>query len=261
MKRISAIRSCLCYTPALSLCALCLLLFSSGAKAESEQPAMVAIGYPTTSEQAVSLTSLRAMFGMIQRKWPTDTPVKVFVLRDQALEHAAFSKSVLQIFPHQLRTAWERQALAGERRYPEEVDSTQEMLSRVASTPGAIGYVNASEVTDAVRVIAVKNVPAFTIGADRAESRRQRRSQATFSPDVATRRLSQPSHDADLGFLAPAQMATPRLPMQGESSQPECQPRQQALPTPRDLEPDLLNQMIDLLQHIVTSTTMLRQHA
>ncbi|MBK7955203.1 MAG: hypothetical protein KBE22_04750 [Candidatus Accumulibacter sp.] len=117
---------------------------------------MVAIAHPATSDETILRASLRAIFGMRLQKWPGDTPVKVFVLRDEAPEHATFSKSVLQVFPQQLRMAWDRQVFSGQGQYPEQVGSTQEMLSRVAATPGAVGYVKASEVTPNVRVLKIR---------------------------------------------------------------------------------------------------------
>lgn len=142
---------------------LALVLFA--ARADPGQTEMVAIGFPATSEATLSLTSLRAIFGMIQRDWPDKTPIRVFVLRDEAPEHGSFSKTVLQVFPHQLRQAWERGALSGRAAYPVELDSAQEMLARVASTPGAIGYLRASEVNGRVRVIAIEQRPAYAIPA------------------------------------------------------------------------------------------------
>lgn len=79
----------------MSLSLLALLLLASRADAEPGQPEMVTIGFPATSEQTISLTSLRAVFGMIQREWPANTAVKVFVLSDDTAEHTNFSKSVL----------------------------------------------------------------------------------------------------------------------------------------------------------------------
>jgi len=141
---------------AVALYALSLVLLSANGKAQSAEPSMVAIAFPATSEEAVARASLRAIFGMLLQKWPGDTPVKVFVLRDDAPDHATFSKTVLQVFPHQLRMAWDRQVFSGQGQYPEQVGSAQEMLARVAATPGAIGYVKASEVTQNVRVLKVR---------------------------------------------------------------------------------------------------------
>lgn len=136
--------------------ALSLALLSADVQAQTAEPVMVAIAFPATSEETVPRASLRAIFGMLLQKWPADTPVKVFVQRDDAPDHATFSKTVLQVFPHQLRMAWDRQIFSGQGQYPEQVGSAQEMLTRVSSTPGAIGYVKASEVNQNVRVLKVR---------------------------------------------------------------------------------------------------------
>ncbi|QKS31474.1 MAG: hypothetical protein HT579_03410 [Candidatus Accumulibacter similis] len=117
---------------------------------------MAVIAHPATPEDSIPRASLRAILGMRLQRWPGETPVKVFVLADEVPEHATFSKSVLQVFPQQLRMAWDRQVFSGQGQYPEVVASPQEMLARVASTPGAIGYVKASEVTPNVRVLKIR---------------------------------------------------------------------------------------------------------
>lgn len=135
---------------------LAALLFTSSSLAGALEPVMIAITAPSTGEKAISLGTLRAMFGMRLHKWPDGTPVKVFVYRDGAPEHVAFSKQVLQVFPHQLRQAWDRLVFSGLGQYPEQVSSAQEMLAKVAATPGAIGYINASEVNQNVRILRVR---------------------------------------------------------------------------------------------------------
>lgn len=141
---------------ALALGLLTAALLMANAHAQTAESPMVVITHPATREEAIPRASLRAIFGMLLQKWPAATPVKVFVLRDDAPEHATFSKSVLQVFPHQLRMAWDRQVFSGQGQYPEQVASTQEMLARVAATPGAIGYAKASEVNENVRVLKIR---------------------------------------------------------------------------------------------------------
>ena len=135
---------------------LAAFLFTANSYADTQEPVMVAIAFPSTSENAISRSSLRAIFGMRLNKWPADTPIKVFVMKDDAPEHGAFSKNVLQVFPHQLRLAWDRQVFSGQGQYPEQVASAQEMLSKIASTPGAIGYIKTNEVTNNVRILQVR---------------------------------------------------------------------------------------------------------
>ena len=117
---------------------------------------MIAIASPAVSDNAISRSSLRAIFGMRLHRWPDGTPVKVFVFKDDVAEHVAFSKEVLQVFPNQLRQAWDRLVFSGLGQYPEQVSTVEEMLEKVASTPGAIGYIRANEVNQNVRILRIR---------------------------------------------------------------------------------------------------------
>ena len=156
MEKCLAIKFVTSLVRVLLACCVSLVLAVAVGYAQPNEPVMVAIAFPGTSEEAIPRASLRAIFGMLLQKWPADTPVRVFVLKDDMPEHATFSKTVLQVFPHQLRMAWDRQVFSGQGQYPEQVTSTQEMLFKVASTPGAIGYVKASEVNQNVRVLKIR---------------------------------------------------------------------------------------------------------
>lgn len=94
-------------------------------------------GYP---ENAIARSLLRGVFGMRVRAWPDGTPVHVFVLPDDDPLHDEFSKSVLQMYPYQLRQNWERLLYSGTGQQPITVTSEAELLQRVAGTRGAIGY-------------------------------------------------------------------------------------------------------------------------
>lgn len=117
---------------------------------------MITIAAPASGDNIIPRSTLRAIFGMRMHKWPDGTPVRVFVFKDDAPEHDAFSKQVLQVFPHQLRQSWDRLVFSGLGQYPEQVSSVQEMLDRVAATPGAIGYLRASEVNHNVRILKIR---------------------------------------------------------------------------------------------------------
>lgn len=135
---------------------LAVLLYTSSSIAGALEPAMITITAPTSGGNIIPRSTLRAIFGMRMHKWPDGTPVKVFVFSDDAPEHDAFSKQILQVFPHQLRQSWDRLVFSGLGQYPEQVSSAQEMLARVAATPGAIGYLRASEVNQNVRILNIR---------------------------------------------------------------------------------------------------------
>jgi hypothetical protein len=83
---------------------------------------------------------LRAAFTMRLREWPDGTPVRVFVLPDQNPLHEKFCREQLAVYPYALRRIWDRLVFTGTGFAPQTVRSEQEMLDRVAQTPGAIGY-------------------------------------------------------------------------------------------------------------------------
>lgn len=119
----------------------------------------VTIANPEVSAKTLSATQTRLFFGMRLNQWEDARPVRVFVLPDEHPVHAGYCKSVLHIFPHQLRTVWNRQVFSGTGQAPVEVRSEEEMLARVAQTPGAIGYISREKADKAkVRLIEVRGV-------------------------------------------------------------------------------------------------------
>lgn len=118
--------------------------------------AVQVITNPDVPVSSVSQNALRAMFAMKLLQWPDGRPVRVFVLPDDNPLHRAFCKEKLELYPYQLRQTWDRLVYSGTGQAPTEVDSETEMLSRVARTPGAIGYVRNSRLNDAVRVLTVE---------------------------------------------------------------------------------------------------------
>ncbi len=112
-------------------------------------------------QEDISRNTLRAIFGMRHRKWADGVPIKVFVLRDDVSLHISFSKSILHVFPYQLRRAWDRQVYSGTGQAPNEVKSIEEMRKKIAETPGAIGYLplgtkHTNEMDIALRVLYVR---------------------------------------------------------------------------------------------------------
>ncbi|GAB4256509.1 MAG: hypothetical protein Kow0065_05260 [Methylomicrobium sp.] len=119
----------------------CLILVL-GCPAHAADEDIVAIVHPSVIPQQLSIHTVKQIFGMKLRQWPNDKPIKVFVLPDRDPVHINFVKRILQIFPSQLRLAWDRQVFSGTGQAPSEANSEDDMLIRVSSTPGAIGYVS-----------------------------------------------------------------------------------------------------------------------
>jgi hypothetical protein len=104
----------------------------------------------------MSREKLRSIFIMRKLNWPDGRHIRVFVLPDGHPVHDEFAKQVLDVYPYQLRQAWDRLVFSGTGQAPIQVSSEQEMLSQVASTPGAIGYVKRKQPNDPVNVLAIE---------------------------------------------------------------------------------------------------------
>ncbi|MCV2351275.1 phosphate ABC transporter substrate-binding protein [Paucibacter sp. Y2R2-4] len=64
-----------------------------------------------------------------------------------------FGNKVLKKSPAQLKALWARQIFTGGAKPPRELASEDEVLKFVASTPGAIGYIDSSKANSSVKVL------------------------------------------------------------------------------------------------------------
>jgi hypothetical protein len=90
---------------------------------------------------------LRAVFTMRLRQWPDGSPVRVFVLPDNDPLSDLFYRERLGMYSYVLRRAWDRMVFTGTGLAPTIVQTEREMIERVRSTPGAIGYVSKHELS------------------------------------------------------------------------------------------------------------------
>ena len=111
-----------------------------------------------TAQFSISKNGLSAIFKMRLLKWQDGTgkPITVYVLPDDTPLHKRFSKEILNVFPHQMRRAWNKLVFSGSGQAPIEVKNVAEMIEKVASTPGAIGYLNAGDIPDDIRILDIQ---------------------------------------------------------------------------------------------------------
>jgi len=83
---------------------------------------------------------IRAIFTMRLTRWPNGQPITVFVINDDNPAHIQFCKNILNIFPHQLRAAWNKLEFSGTGQGPIELSSLLEMQQALIATPNSIGY-------------------------------------------------------------------------------------------------------------------------
>lgn len=108
-------------------------------------------------QDTISKNGLSAIFKMRLHKWADDTAVTVFVLGDDNPMHKSFCKIILNVFPHQMRRVWDRLVFSGSGQAPIQLDNKEEMIEKLASTAGAIGYLRESDVTEGIKVLQVQS--------------------------------------------------------------------------------------------------------
>ena len=106
----------------------------------------------SVTETSLSGQELGNIYSLVSTKWNNGSRVVVFDYNSgnsQASFYKYIGKDALS-----LKKDWMRKQLTGEAKAPQTLGSDEEVLAKVASTPGAIGYVKSSVVNGSVKVVA-----------------------------------------------------------------------------------------------------------
>ena len=106
-------------------------------------------------QNSIAPETLRAIFGMRIHIWSDGTPISVFVLNTNHIVHINFCKEKLKVFPYQLQRTWNRLVFSGTGQAPIQVESIAEMKAKIASIPGAIGYLPDSAIDETIQPLDV----------------------------------------------------------------------------------------------------------
>ena len=86
------------------------------------------------------------------KKWNDEQPVVILDLKPRGDTKKAFYK-FLGKSPSRMKSIWLKKMLSGEGDPPLSMRSEAELLKKVASTPGAIGYVSQAKVSKEVKIL------------------------------------------------------------------------------------------------------------
>lgn len=98
------------------------------------------ISHKSVSQKALTNSQLRRIYAIRQVRWDDNTPITVFVLPSNHEVHKKFTQENLNILPYKLERIWNKLTFSGLGVAPTVVASEAELVAAVASTPGAIGY-------------------------------------------------------------------------------------------------------------------------
>jgi len=131
------------------------LLPLGGSHAVAEGQAVLLVAHADVTTQRLTRDTTRAIFAMRQRTWPDGQAARVFVLPNDNPVHERFVKERLAVYPHQLQLAWDRMVFSGTGQAPDRVRHQAEMRERIATTPGAMGYLEREYLDDRIQVISM----------------------------------------------------------------------------------------------------------
>lgn len=103
---------------------------------------------------SLSKTQLRDFYSCEMKLWEKGLPVAVVDLKLPGEAKEAFYK-FLGMTASRMKSLWLKKMLMGEGGEPLAVKSEEEMLKKVASTAGALGFVSLSKVTAEVKTLLV----------------------------------------------------------------------------------------------------------
>ncbi|MDI5922348.1 hypothetical protein QLQ86_16295 [Halomonas sp. LR5S13] len=131
-------------------------LLPAGSPAIAQEAQILLVAHPDVNTRQLKRDTTRAIFAMRQRTWPNGQALRVFVLDNNHPVHARFAKEQLAVYPHQLQLAWDRMVFSGTGQAPDRVRDQAEMREQVATTPGALGYLEREYLDDRVQVISME---------------------------------------------------------------------------------------------------------
>jgi ABC-type phosphate transport system substrate-binding protein len=111
------------------------------------------IAHPSVDETAISRAAVTDIYSLNTTLWSDRSTVVVVDLRTDLPAKKRFYAEIGKT-PADLRKAWMRAVLSGDAKAPEIADTEEDLLNKVATTRGAIGYVSAAKVTAGVKVLA-----------------------------------------------------------------------------------------------------------
>lgn len=139
-------------TPLAALVLVATLLLGGNAAVAEVEVEVAVIAHPGVAQDTLSKSQLLDYYTGDIQLWPDGARVTVKELKEKGPVREAFYQ-FLGKRPSRMKSIWLRNMLSGEGEPPESVETEEELVAKVAATPGALGFVSRAQVTDRVRVL------------------------------------------------------------------------------------------------------------
>lgn len=133
--------------------AICLSL---GLSAWANGEAVAIVVHPSTNVAEVTMEKLRRIFLADQQFWPDNSRITLLVKAPGAFERAVVLDQIYQMDESRFRRYWIAKMFRSEvPSGPKIVFSSNMALELVMAIPGSITFINATEVTDGIKVLRI----------------------------------------------------------------------------------------------------------
>ena len=113
------------------------------------------IANKSVADGSVSSDAVKEIYSLVKKQWSDGSPIVALDLKSGGSREAFYR--YIGYSDIELKKTWLREQLSGRGKAPEAFASEEEIVAKVASTPGAIGYVSEGKATGGVKVIARAN--------------------------------------------------------------------------------------------------------
>ena len=111
------------------------------------------IANPSVEEYSIDKQDVLKIYTVATTQWKNGSPVVAFDLKDEGKTRNAFYDYINRT-PLEMRRGWMKMVSSKTGKAPEAIATEEELVEKVASTPGAIGYVASAKVGKKVKVLA-----------------------------------------------------------------------------------------------------------
>jgi len=113
--------------------------------AETKSARLVLVVHATNKVSRIDRSSLRNIYLGLTTFWDNDVRVKPYNRVHEGAIGKPFFRDVLAMTPARYRYSWQKQQLSGQGVEPEVIATAANLVAKVASSAGAIGYILESE--------------------------------------------------------------------------------------------------------------------
>jgi ABC-type phosphate transport system substrate-binding protein len=126
---------------------ICLFVWAANSSGQ-----VVVIAHKSAPMDTIKKSVLLDFYTYDIKKWSDGQPVIIFDLKPQSSVKTMFY-NYLGKSPSRMKSIWLKKMLSGEGDPPKAMNSEEELLGKVAATPGAIGFVSKSNVREEVKIL------------------------------------------------------------------------------------------------------------